>query len=137
MPSEDAGLGMLIQRSVLPASTGMDAMEARLIVVQEVPPKAEVRFYAVRGDYHEQLTSAAALAVLREHVPQKPVSELSDAELIIEVSTLRVEADRMRPVYAAAKAWRERRRLWSADVTADAALAGAVDAAVTAEKNDR
>lgn len=129
MTIEEASLGVLIQRSALPASTGMDAMEARLVVVQEVPPKAEVRFYAVRGDCYEQLANDAALSVLRDHVPRKSVTALSEAELLVEVTVLRSEVAHMRPIYLAAKTWREHRRSWPGDTTADAALVAAIDAA--------
>lgn len=108
MTSEDAALGKLIQRCDLPTPAGMDAMEARVVTTQEVPPKSELRFYAVRGDSYEQLTSDGALAVLRDHVPRKPVTELSNAELLIEVSALRTEVDRTWPIYRAAKEWRRR-----------------------------
>lgn len=134
MPSEDPGLGRLIQRRELPASTGMDAMEARLVIVQEVPPKAEVRFYAVRGDLYEQLPSDDALSVLRNHVPPKPVTALSEDELLIEITVLRAEIAEIRPIYLAARTWREHRRSWPGDTTADGALVAAVDAA-TAEKS--
>jgi hypothetical protein len=139
MSGEDADLGMLIQRCELPKVAGMDAMEARLVVVQEVPPKGELRFYALRGEYRELLTHDAALSILRAHVPQKPVDELSTAELMIEVSALRAEVDRVRPVYEAAKAWRARilqRPIAAAEgvvVGIADALVDAVDAAVAKE----
>lgn len=129
MTSAETGLGRLIQRRELPASTGMDAMEARLVIVQEVPPKAEVRFYAVRGDLYEQLPSDDALSVLRNHVPPKPVTALSEDELLIEITVLRAEIAEIRPIYLAARTWREHRRSWPGDTTADAALVTAVDAA--------
>ena len=134
-----ADLGTLIQRAVLPTSAGMDAIEARLVLVQEVPPKQEVRFYAIRGEHCEQLTSDAAVSILRAHVPQKPVDDLSAADMMVEISVLRAEMDRLRPVYEAAKTWRTHTRSWLAsarswlaDATVDEALARAVDAAVAA-----
>lgn len=131
MTSEDVALGTLIQRCALPASTGMDAMESRLVVVQEVPPKAEVHFYAVRGDLYERLPNDTALSVLRSHTPPKPVSTLSEVELLVEVSVLRAENAHMRPIYLAAKTWRDHRKAWPGDTTADAALVAAVDATTT------
>lgn len=133
MTSEDTTLGVLIQRSLLPASAGMDAIEARLIVLQEVPPKGEVRFYAVRGDLHEQLTNDAALSVLRSHVPSKPVTKLSCDDLMIEVTVLRAEIDHMRPIYLAAKEWRRRSERCTDEGTCgcpDCVLGMTVDAAV-------
>jgi len=102
----EENLGTLILRREMPEASGMDAMEARLVVVQEVPPKREVQFFAIRGEERERMTSASTRKILLDHVPQRPITELSEAELLVEVSALRLEADRMRPVYAAAKAWR-------------------------------
>jgi len=101
-----ADLGTVIQRAPMPAAAGMDALEARLVVVQEIPSrKGEVQFYAIRGETSERMSTAAARAVIREHIPQKAISELSEVELIVEVDVLRAEVNRMRPVYEAARAW--------------------------------
>ena len=132
--SDDENVGSVIQRAPLPAASGMDAIEARLVIVQEVPSKAEVRFFAIRGESRERLTTPEATAVLREHVPQKHISELSEVELLVEVDVLRKETARMRPVYEAAKAWGAHRDAWPGDVTADAPLIAAVGVAVIAEK---
>lgn len=134
----DEGLGTLILRREMPEASGMNAMEARLVVVQEVPSKAEVQFFAIQGDHRERMTSAIARKVLLDHVPQRPITELSEVELLVEVSGLRLEADRMRPVYEAAKAWRKGR---AREVDAAGqprgktgrALIDAVDAAVATE----
>ena len=127
-------LGTLLQCCAMPATTGMDAMESRVVVVQEVPLKMETLFYAVRGEDRELLTAQRASATLREHFPRKSVGELTEIELLVEVSILRDETDRMRPVYEAAKVWRAHPASWGpADVTVDATLANAVDAAVAAE----
>jgi len=104
------------------SSAGMDAIEARLVLVQEVPPKQEVRFYAICGEHCEQLTSDAAVSILRAHVPQKPVDDLSAADMMVEISVLRAEMDRLRQVYEAAKTWRTHTRSWLADVTVNEAL---------------
>jgi hypothetical protein len=133
MKEDEMGLGTLVQRCALPATTGMDAMESRLIVVQEVPLKMKLQFFAVRGEDREPLTAQMARATLSSHVPRKSVGELTEVELLVEVSVLRDDVDRMTPVYEAAKAWREHRRAWPADVTADATLVEAVDVAVTVE----
>jgi hypothetical protein len=100
-----ADLGRLIQRVSMPAASGMDGLEARLVDVQDVPRTGEVRFYAVRGEVRERLSTAAALAMLRAHIPQRPIHTLSNIELIVEVEVLRTEVARMRAVYEAAKAW--------------------------------
>jgi len=107
-PNDDnaAPLGTVLQYAALPTASGMDAIEARLVPVQEVPPRAEVHFYALRGGARERLTTAEATAVLHELVPQKAISTLSHVELLVEVSVLRTEVARLRPIYAAAKAWR-------------------------------
>jgi hypothetical protein len=129
-------LGTLVQRCALPSGAGMDALEARIVGVQEVPPKAELRFYAVYGDDRQRLSTHEATILLRAHVPQKPVTDLSDVELLVEVSALRTEAARMRPVYEAAKKWRyEAAKKWRAEHNCDAVadLYGAVDAAVASE----
>jgi len=104
MSEED--FGTLVLRRAMPEASGMDAMEARLVVVQEVPPKAEVQFFAIRGEERERMTGARTRKILLDHVPPRPIAELSEAELLVEVSGLRLEVDRMRPVYAAARAWR-------------------------------
>lgn len=122
----DPVLGTLVQRGNLPWSAGMDAIEAWLVPVQEVPPKAELRFYAIRGKHRERLTSDEAAAIFRDHVSKRPVTELNEAEMMIEISVLRAEVDLMRPIYAAVKVWREHRRPMAG--TADAALADAFDA---------
>lgn len=104
--SDNADLGEIIQSAPLPAAAGMDAIEARLVVLQEVPAKAELRFYAVRGEDREHLSTPSALAILREHVPQRAIADLSEVELLVEVTVLRTEVARMRLVYEAAKKWR-------------------------------
>jgi len=132
MQEEDNKLGTLIQRCELPKSANMDAIEARVVPVQEVPPKSDLRFFAVRGEERVPLTSAAAHATLRAHAPQKPLGALSEAELLVEVLFLRLESDRMRPVYEAAKAWRQAKGLGQTWDTRQA-LTTAIDAAVTKE----
>lgn len=124
--------GRLIQRCHMPSSTGMDAMEARMLLVQEVPPRMELYFFAVRGETYEQLSNRAARAILREHVPSKPVTELSETELWVEVSALRTETDRMRSVYEAVLDWRRHVDLVPADPRTKAMLA-VVDAAIAEE----
>ena len=126
-------LGTVVQRCELPATAGMDALEARLVGVQEVPPKAELRFYAVRGDVRQRLSQQEATTLLRDHVPQKPITELSDVELIVEVSALRTETARMRPVYEAAKKWRAEHNDNHECCDTVANLFAAVDAAIAAE----
>ena len=140
MTEDDANLlGPVIQRAPMPHAAGMDALEARLVIVQEVPQKAEVQFFAVRGQDHERMPTAAALAMVRELIPQRPIGELSEVELLVEVSLLRSETARMRPVYAAAKAWRADRKqveqaLLTRDREASDRLIAAVDAAVADEE---
>jgi len=139
MTKDDAGLGSLVQRCPLPEATGMDAMEARLVVVQEVPPQVELRFFAVRGEDREPLSTKAARAALRDHVPYRPPNEMSAIELWAEISVLRTDVDRMRPVYETAKTWRERVRsrpeAFRQGVVVGLAdeLVAAVDAAIAAE----
>lgn len=127
-------LGMLVQRCELPEAAGMDAMEARVVVVQEVPPKAELRFYAVRGEDRQRLSQQEATRMLRDHVPQKPVTELSNVELLVEVLVLRAEMARMQPIYEAAKKWRLEHNENHNCCDAVSTLYGAVDAAVAAEE---
>jgi hypothetical protein len=123
-------LGLLLQHVPLPSSTGMDALETRIILLQEVPPKRELRFYAVRGEAREMLSSNAAQAVIRDHFPSKSPVEMSDIELWAEISVLRMEANRMRPVYEAAKTWRAAH---SGLARLDRPLVDAVDTAIAAE----
>jgi len=140
MTEDDASLlGPVIQRAPMPHAAGMDALEARLVIVQEVPQKAEVQFFAVRGESRARLTTTAARAVLREHAPQKPIGELSDVELLVEVDVLRADVALMRPVYEAAKAWRaDRKQIEQALLTRDREAAdrliAAVDAAIADEE---
>jgi len=124
--------GTLVQRCVLPPSTGMEAMEARLLLVQEVPPRAELRFYAIRGATWEELSTRVAHEVLREHAPRRPVTELSEIELWAEISVLRSETDRMRRVYAAVLDWRRQVTLVPAEPRTKAML-DVVDAAIAEE----
>ncbi len=138
MTRNDAENRMLVERCALPEAAGMDALEACLVVVQEVPHKMELQFFAARGNERARLSTRAALALLREHVPQKPLDRLSAAELLVEVAVLRAEVDRMRPVYAMAKTWRDG---WSRDSlerraidAMDARLRDAVDVAAAAEE---
>jgi hypothetical protein len=102
-----ADLGQLVTRCDLPAITGMDALEARLITVQEVPPKGELRFFAVRGEVREPLSNSMALDVLRDHAPRTPLGAMTEIELVVEISVLRDDVDHMRPIYEAAKRWRK------------------------------
>jgi hypothetical protein len=104
-------LGVLVQRCAMPAAAGMEAIEARIVAVQEVPPKQELQFFAVRGDARELLTKKDALTAIREHVPRRSIAELTEAELLMEVLVLRAENDRMKPVYEAARIWRRARGL--------------------------
>jgi hypothetical protein len=140
MTEDEANLlGPVIQRAPMPHAAGMDALEARLVTVQEVPPKVELQFFAVRGQDRTRMPSPAAHAMVRELIPQRPIGELSDVELLVEVSVLRAEAMRMRPVYAAAKAWRADRRqieqaLLTRDHEAADRLIAAVDAAISDEE---
>jgi hypothetical protein len=99
-------LGELFQRCDMPPASGMDALEVRLVTVQEVPHRDEVQFFAVRGEIRTRLSSMQALAVLREHTQPRLLTELSPTELLILADYHRSEANRMRPVYEAAKAWR-------------------------------
>lgn len=133
---DDDKLGTLVQRCDLPKSANMDAIEARVVPVQEVPPKSDLRFFAVRGDVRTQLTSTAAQATLRAYVPPKPLGALSEAELLVEILFLRLENDRMRPVYENAKAWRRAKGLGQIWDTRQA-LTLAIDAAVTKEGEGR
>jgi hypothetical protein len=126
-------LGTLVQRCALPNGAGMDALEAR-VVVQEVPPKSELRFYAVRGEDCWQLSQQEATSLLRTHVPQKSIADLSGVELLVEVSALRVETAGMRPVYEAAKKWRVEHNENHNCCDAVADLYAAIDAAVAAEE---
>lgn len=130
MTAHEKDLGMLVQHCPLPASTGMDALEARVILLQEVPPKRELRFFAVRGEVRDLLTASATRALLRDHAPRKYPAEMSEIELWAEISALRTEVDQMRPVYVAAKAWR---RTHSGLEQSDRALVTVVDAAIAAE----
>ena len=127
-------LGTLIQRCALPESSGMDAMESRVVVVQEVPPKAELYFYAVRGEDRQRLSQQETTRLLRNHVPQKPVTELSNVELLVEVSALRFEAARLRPVYEAARKWRIEHNESHNCCDAVSNLFNAVDIAVAMEE---
>jgi hypothetical protein len=129
-------LGPLVQRCSVPKATGMDALEARVVVVQEVPPKAELHFFAIRGEDRERLESGAAQAILRDLIPRKPITTLTEFELLVEVSSLRADNDRMRPVYEAAKAYRRSQALGLPDAGVTAArrkLTEAIDAALTTE----
>ena len=132
MMHEGSDLGELVQHCVLPKESGMDAMEAYLVVVQEVPTKAELRFYAVRGSERERLTNMAVRELLRAHVPPKPVAALSEVERLVEISVLRAEVDRLRPVYAAGRVWRAA-VVHGIDDIGGKALVAAIDAAVAAE----
>lgn len=126
-------LGMLIQSCQLPImEAGVDAVEARLVVVQEIPQKSELRFFTVRDDKRALVSSDAALALLRAHYPRKPLLDLTQIELLAEVSVLRSEVERLQPVYETAKAWR-------AGTNADMQqrLVAAVDAAHPHESVDR
>jgi hypothetical protein len=115
----------------------MDALEARLVTTQDVPPKADLRWYAIRADQYEQLTSRAALELLQKHFP-RPITEMDRVEMIAEIDFMRAEVRRMQSVYAAAKAWRAGRQR-DVDAHGEArsatgvALIDAVDAAVVAE----
>jgi hypothetical protein len=129
-------LGALVSRCVLPTAAGMDALEARLITVQEVPSRAELRFFAVRGGVRDLLSSNVSLATLRDHVPRKSLGEMDQIELVVELSILRVEADRMRPVYEAAKEYRRSQARGQPDAVVIAArrrLTEAIDAAIATE----
>lgn len=95
--------GTLVQRCALPKASGMDALEARLVTTQDVPPKADLRWYAIRADQHEQLTSRAALDLLQKHFPPRPITEMDRVEMIVEIDFRRAECERMRLVYDAAK----------------------------------
>ena len=128
----DDGPGRLVQRCDLPPSAGMDAVEARMIFVQEVPPVPELRFFAIRGGVREALSSRAAQEVLRVHVPRRPVAELSEVELWVEVSALRSETDRMRRVYAAVLDWRRHVTLFPVEPRTKAML-DVIDAAIAEE----
>jgi hypothetical protein len=116
----------------------MDALEARLVTTQDVPPKADLRWYAIRADQYEQLTSRAALDLLQKHFPPRPVTEMDRVEMIAEIDFMRAEVRRMQPVCAAAKAWRAGRQR-DVDAHGEArsatgvALIDAVDAAVATE----
>ena len=108
MTEDEANLlGPLIQRAPMPHAAGMDALEARLVTVQEVPQKVELQFFAVRGQDRTRMPSPAAHAMVRELIPQRPIGELSDVEMLVEVSVLRAEVARLRPVYKAARALRD------------------------------
>lgn len=68
------------------------------------------------------------------------IGELTEkTELLVKVSALRAEADRMRPVYVEAKAWRERIRSrpeafrQGVVVGLSDALVAAIDVAVATE----
>lgn len=130
--------GTLVQRCALPEASGMDALEARLVTTQDVPPKADLRWYAIRADQYEQLTSRAALDLLQKHFPPRPVTEMDRVEMIAEIDFMRAEVRRMQPVCAAAKAWRAGRQR-DVDAHGEArsatgvALIDAVDAAVATE----
>ncbi len=132
-------LGMILQRCTLPPAAKIDALEARMVPVQEVPPRDELRFYAVRGADRERLTSHAARKLLRDHgPPPKPVGEMTEVELIVEVASLRADVERMEPVYEAAKAWRADRAqiagvLLTRDYDAADRLCAAVDTAAVKE----
>lgn len=126
-------LGRLLQRRELP-DAGIDAMEARIVVVQEVPLKAEVRFYAVRGDDRQRLPQHEVMKMLCTHFTQKPVTELSAVELHFEVLALRAVSARMWPIYEAAKKWRVEHNEDHNGCAATANLYAAVDAAVAAEE---
>ena len=128
----DDGPGTLVQRCAMPPSAGMDALEARMILVQEVPPVPELRFFAIRGGAREALSSRAAQEVLRVHVPRRPVQDLSEVELWVEVSALRSETDRMRTVYTAVLDWRRQVTLFPAEPRTKAMLA-VIDAAIAEE----
>ena len=128
----DDGPGTLVQRCDLPPSAGMDALEARMVFVQEVPPVPELRFFAIRGGVREALSNRAAQEVLRAHVPRRPVDELSEIELWVEVSALRSETDRMRRVYAAVLDWRRHVTLFPVEPRTKAML-DVIDAAIAEE----
>lgn len=132
MTTDDDGPGTLVQRCSMPTSAGMDAIEARMVLVQEVPPVPELRFFAIRGGVRESLSSRAAQEVLRVHVPRRPVGELSELELWVEVSALRSETDRMRRVYAAVLDWRRHVTLFPVEPRTKAML-DAIDAAIAEE----
>lgn len=106
MTEEEDKFGVLISRRSLPEASGIDTFEARVITVQEVPLKKKIGFFIVRGNTREQLSAIAAQALLRDLIPRKPPHEMSEIELWTEISVLRGECDRMRPIYEAAKALR-------------------------------
>ena len=133
MQDDGKKLGTLVQRCELSKSANMDALEARIVQVQDLPPKSDLRFFAVRGEEREQLTSVAACALLREHAPQKSFVSMSEAELLVEVLLLRLENARMQPVYEGAKTWRQARGLKSM-FFARQALIELIDVAVTKEE---
>ena len=132
MTKDDKGPGTLVQRGDMPASAGMDAIEARMVFVQEVPPVPELRFFAIRGGVREPLSNRAAQEVFRVHFPRRPVGDLSEVELWVEVSTLRSETDRMRRFYAAVLDWRRHVTLFPAEPRTKAML-DVIDAAIAEE----
>ena len=132
MTKDDDGPGTLVQRCDLPPGAGMDALEARMVFVQEVPPVPELRFFTIRGGVREALSNRAAQEVLRAHVPRRPVDELSEIELWVEVSALRSETDRMRRVYAAVLDWRRHVTLFPVEPRTKAML-DVIDVAIAEE----
>jgi len=121
MKTNDTAIDVLVERIELPKSPSMDAIEAHLVTVSS---KTELRFYAVRGEKRSLLRSAVS--------PRKPLGEMTETDLLVEILTLRADADRMRPVYETAKAWHSARGLeqtWEARRK----LNDAIDAALATE----
>lgn len=119
-----AHLGQLLSRCALPPAAGMDAVEARFVVVQDIPRRTELQFYGVRGEDRDRLSKYAVAVILRDHLPPTPPSSMRPVELLIEVMALRDELARLRPVYEAAVA-----TVRGCDFEAKFRLSAAVDAA--------
>lgn len=127
----------ILNRCKMPEATGIDAIESRLVFVQEVPPKMELHFYAVRGTDRERMTPAAVSALFREHFVKPLPNAMTQVELWVEIEALRAEVARMEPVYEAAKKWRTSRGSRDRRAMADAMLEVAVDFAIAKETTSR